>query len=208
MHGKKPQFAVHSISFVSELGPADSDQIPLPDMDSLILCPWDKIIAWVFSDLWWKGKPYNLCPRQALKRAISEAGKSNYAMFAGVEPAFIAMKWDEFGLPVKAFDNDPSAGIHPRRQAFGYDVEYSLEAMGFLADLIDILAEMDWNLHDVVAEGTYSQFELDFHYTDVLSMADRVVFLRITLRKLPKSTACSSLICPNRLLETGAPGPT
>ncbi len=28
--GKGPQFAVHSISFVPELGPADADQIPLP----------------------------------------------------------------------------------------------------------------------------------------------------------------------------------
>ena len=34
--GKGPQFAVHSISFVPELGPADSDQIPLPDLDSLL----------------------------------------------------------------------------------------------------------------------------------------------------------------------------
>ena len=29
--GKGPQFAVHSVSFVPELGPADSDQIPLPE---------------------------------------------------------------------------------------------------------------------------------------------------------------------------------
>lgn len=33
--GKGPQFAVHSISFVPELGPADADQIPLPDIDRL-----------------------------------------------------------------------------------------------------------------------------------------------------------------------------
>ena len=29
--GKGPQFAVHSVSFVPELTPADNDQIPLPD---------------------------------------------------------------------------------------------------------------------------------------------------------------------------------
>ena len=184
--GKGPQFAVHSISFVPELGPADSDQIPLPDLDSLVICPWDKTIAWVFSDLWWEGKPYNLCPRHALKRAISEAGQHDYAMFAGVEPEFIAMKWDGNGLPVKAFDNDPVDGVRPRRQAFGYDVEYSLDAMGFLGELIDILEEMGWNLHDVVAEGAYSQFELDFHYTDVLNMADRMVFLRVLLKEVAK----------------------
>ena len=34
--GKGPQFAVHSVSMVPELGPADSDQIPVPDLDSLL----------------------------------------------------------------------------------------------------------------------------------------------------------------------------
>ena len=63
--GKGPQFAVHSISFVPELGPADADQIMVPDLDSLVICPWDKTCAWVFADLWWQDKPYNLCPRSA-----------------------------------------------------------------------------------------------------------------------------------------------
>ena len=47
--GKGPQFAVHSISFVPELGPADSDQIPLPDIDTLVICPWDRTCAWMFA---------------------------------------------------------------------------------------------------------------------------------------------------------------
>ncbi len=186
--GKGPQFAVHSVSFVPELGPADPDQIPVPDLDSLVICPWDKTCAWVFADLWWEGKPYNLCPRQALKRQIDAAAKQGYAMMAGIEPEFITMQWDDKGQPVKAFDDDPAEGegLRPRRQAFGYDVEYSIDAMGFLGELIDILNEMGWGLHDVVAEGAYSQFELDFHYTDVLQMADRMVFLRVLLKEIAK----------------------
>ena len=58
--------------------------------------------------------------------------------------------------------------------------------MGFLGQLIDILEGLGWNLHDVVAEGAYSQFELDFHYTDVLGMADRLAFLRILLKEIAK----------------------
>ena len=185
-NGKGPQFAVHSISFVPELGPADSDQIPVPDLDTLVICPWDKKTAWVFADLWWEGKPYNLCPRQIMKRAVHEAANQGYAMYAGVEPEFITMKWDDAGLPVKAFDNDPQHGLRPRRQAFGYDVEYTMDSMGFLGEMIDILEGLGWNLHDVVAEGAYSQFELDFHYTDVLNMADRLVFLRVLLKEVAK----------------------
>src|SRR5947209_20200278 len=53
--GKGPQFAVHSVSMVPELGPADPDQIPIPDLDSLVICPWKPECAWVFSDLFYEG---------------------------------------------------------------------------------------------------------------------------------------------------------
>lgn len=186
--GKGPQFAVHSVSMVPELGPADPDQIPVPDLDSLVICPWDRETAWVFADLYWEGKPYNLCPRLALKRAVDEAADAGYRPMAGIEPEFIVMRYDEDGRPVKAFDNDPMLphGAKPKRQAWGYDVEASIDSMGFLGDLIDILGELDWDLHDVVAEGAYSQFELDFGYTDVVAMADRLTFLRILLKEVAK----------------------
>jgi glutamine synthetase len=184
--GKGPQFAVHSISFVPELSPADSDQVMVPDLDAVYICPWDKSMAIIFADLFWEDKPYNLCPRQALKRAIRDAEKAGYVGYAGIEPEFIAMRYDDNGNPVKAIDDEPENGIHPRRQAFGYDVEYSIDSMPFFKDMIDILEDMGWNLHDVVAEGAYSQFELDFHYTNLLEMADRLVFLRILLKEVAK----------------------
>ena len=103
--GKGPQFAVHSISFVPELTPADSDQIMLPDLDSVYICPWDKTMAIIFADLYWEDKPYNVCPRQALKRNMQKAQDAGYTGMAGVEPEFIAMKYDENGKPIE--------GLHP-----------------------------------------------------------------------------------------------
>ena len=184
--GKGPQFAVHSISYVPELTPADSDQVMVPDLDAVYVCPWDKSMAIIFADLFWEEKPYNVCPRQALKRAIRDAERAGFTGYAGIEPEFIAMRYDENGQPVKAIDSDPPNGVRPRRQAFGYDVEYSIDSMPFLKDMIDILEGLGWNLHDVVAEGAYSQFELDFHYTHLLEMADRLVFLRILLKEVAK----------------------
>lgn len=186
--GKGPQFAVHSISFVPDLTPADSDQIPIPDLDAVYICPWDTTCAWVFADLWWEDKPYNVCPRHALKRAIQDAKTAGYVGYAGIEPEFMVMRWNEQGQPVKAFDNDPAPGqgVRPRRQAFGYDVEFTIDSMGFLKELIDTLQGLGWGVHDVVAEGAYSQFELDFHYTHLLEMADRLVFLRVLLKEVAK----------------------
>jgi glutamine synthetase len=184
--GKGPQFAVHSISFVPELSPADSDQVMVPDLDAVYICPWDKSMAIIFADLFWEDKPYNHCPRQTLKRIIRDAEKAGYVGYAGIEPEFIAMRFDENGQPMKAIDDDPDNGLRSRRQAFGYDVEYSIDSMPFLKDMIDILEDMGWNMHDVVCEGAYSQFELDFHYTNLLEMADRLVFLRILLKEIAK----------------------
>lgn len=184
--GKGPQFAVHSISFVPELSPADSDQVMVPDLDAVYVCPWDTSMAVIFADLYWEDAPYNVCPRQALKRAMQDAQATGYVGYAGVEPEFIVMRYNAQGQPVKAFDDDPETGLRPRRQAFGYDVEYSVDSMPFLKDMIDILENMGWNLHDVVAEGAYSQFELDFHYTNLLEMSDRLAFLRIVLKEVAK----------------------
>ena len=190
--GKGPQFAVHSISFVPELGPADPDQIMIPDLDAVYPCPWDKAQVWMFADLYWEGKPYSHCPRMALKRQQQAALDKGYRPMAGVEPEFMVLRHDENGLPVKAFDNDPplANGRKPRRQAWGYDVEASIDSMAFLGDLIDILGELDWDLHDVVAEGAYSQFELDFGYTNAVAMADRLTFLRVLLKEIAKQHDC------------------
>ncbi len=185
--GKGPQFAVHSVSYVPELTPADSDQVVVPDLDAVYVCPWDRSMAIIFSDLYWEDAPYNVCPRQALRRTMQEAALEGYRSHAGVEPEFIVMKHDENGLPVKAFDDDPAGGVRPRRQAFGYDIEYSIDSMPFLKDMIDHLEGLGWNLHDVVCEGGYSQFELDFHYTNMLEMSDRFVFLRILLKEVAKT---------------------
>ena len=184
--GRGPQFAVHSISMVPELGPADADQVPIPDIDSLVVCPWDTRFAWVFADLYWEAEPYNLCPRSALKRQIESAAQAGYAVFAGIEPEFIVMRYDEAGRPVKAFDNDPDPGLRPTRQAFGYDAEFSLDAMPFLDDLARCLDRLGWGLSNLVAEGAYSQFELDFGYAGVLTAADRLTFLRVMIKEVAK----------------------
>jgi len=41
--------------------------------------------------------------------------------------------------------------LRPRRQAFGYDVEYSIDSMEFLKELIDIVNDLGWEMKDVSA---------------------------------------------------------
>lgn len=185
--GKGPQFAVHSVSMVPELGPADPDQIALPDLSSMMICPWDERIAWVFADLYWEGQPYDVCPRHALKRQVGAARAAGYNVLAGFEPEFIVLRWRE-GRPEKAFGVEGTVvdGRPVRRQAFGYDVEHSLDGMPFLDEVAVSLDKLGWGLANVVAEGAYSQFELDYGPADAVGAADRLVFLRTMLKEIAK----------------------
>jgi glutamine synthetase len=185
--GEGPQFAVHSVSMVPELGPADPDQIAIPDLSSLAVCPWDSRIAWVFADLYFEGEPYAVCPRQALRRQVAAAAEAGMQFTAGFEPEFIVMRWED-GRPVKAFGHDAAevSGLPVKRQAFGYDAEHSLDGMPFLVDVVEALTSLDWGISNVVAEGAFSQFELDYGPADALAAADRLVFLRVLLKEIAK----------------------
>ena len=190
--GEGPQFGVHSVSPVPELGPADPDQIMIPDLDSLLICPWNETYAWVFADLYLEDEPYNVCPRLALKRFVNTAADAGYKFYAGMEPEFMVLRYDENGQPVKAIDDDPQPGngLRPNRQPFGYDLEFSLDGMPFLNVVIDYLEKLGWQPRNVVAEGAYSQFELDFGYTELVAMADRFTFLRVMLKEIAKKDGC------------------
>lgn len=183
--GKGPQFAVHSVSEVPELGAADADQVPIPDLSSVFICPWDRRIALIFADLFWEGAPYHACPRMALKRQMARAAEKGYYMPASFEPEFIVLK-DKDGSATRAFGQEVNKLNQPKLQPFGYDLEHSLDSLPFLESVTKALDSLDWGLDDVVCEGSHSQFELDYHYSGPLEAADRLAFLRIMLKEIAK----------------------
>jgi glutamine synthetase len=185
--GKGPEFAAHSVSMVPELGPADPDQVPIPDLDSVMICPWDTRVAWVFGDLYTEGRPYNVDPRLVLKRQVRRAAEAGFHVYAGFEPEFIVMKVED-GKAVKAFGEDELrfAGEQPKRQPYGYDVEHSLDGLPFLRDVVAAMDQLGWGLSNVVCEGAFSQFELDYHYSGAVEAADRFCFLRVMLKEIAK----------------------
>jgi glutamine synthetase len=185
--GRGPQFAVHSVSMVPELGPADLDQVAVPDLDSVVVCPWDSRLAWVFADLFWDDRPYDVCPRLALKRQVGRAAEAGLHVHAGFEPEFIVLR-ERDGRLEKAFADDGPAigGERIKRQPYGYDAEHSLDGLPFLSDVARAMEQLGWGLSNVVCEGAFSQFELDFHHSGAVEAADRLTFLRVMLKEIAK----------------------
>src|SRR6266481_1881166 len=55
--------------------PNDDEIASIPDLTGIIQLPWEPKIAWMPADNAFRGKPYRLNTRVALKKALSEAAE-------------------------------------------------------------------------------------------------------------------------------------
>ncbi|GFO81923.1 MAG: type III glutamate--ammonia ligase [Methyloceanibacter sp.] len=150
---------------------SDEEVASHPDPESCIVQPWQREVAWFASDLWCEGKPFEPCSRNILKRVVAEARSMGYTINLGMEAEFFVFRKDDDGevLPVSKRHN---------LQKPAYDVPRLLENMDWLSELIDAMNELGWDVYSFDHEDGIGQFEIDFAYADVLTMADRFVFFR------------------------------
>ena len=91
------------------------------------------------------------------------------------------------------FRLDPSAhnGIAPNdpRDTIAkaaYDASLTLINMEFLNDVVSSMNKLGWKVHSFDHEDANGQFEFDFAYSDVMTMADRFVVWRMMMKELSR----------------------
>jgi len=149
----------------------DEEVAAHPDADSCMIQPWQPDIAWFASDLWCEGKPFAPCSRNILQRATAAAKDMGYGMNLGIEAEFFVLQRDEQGNVVPL---SPRANL----QKPAYDVPRLMDNMDWLDQLVSSMNELGWDVYSFDHEDGIGQFEIDFDYADVLTTADRFVFLR------------------------------
>ena len=88
---------------------------------------------------------------------------------------------------------DPSAhnGIAPNdpRDTIpkaAYDAGLTLMNLEFLNEIVSSMNELGWEVHSFDHEDANGQFEFDFAYADVMTMADRFVVWRMMMKELAR----------------------
>jgi glutamine synthetase len=142
-----------------------------PDPTSCRVLPWNSDVAWFASDLWCKGAPFSACSRNILKRAVSHATTMGYRMNLGMEAEFFVLR------------DTPDGGYAPLSSRAhldkpAYDVARLLENYPWISQLVSSMDELGWGVYSFDHEDGIGQFEIDFNYFDVLTMADNYVFFR------------------------------
>lgn len=172
-------------------GPHEDECATVPDLDSLIIYPWDNSKAWLASSLYYHQRPYTGDPRNILIEQQRRAERIGYELQLGIEPEFyIYRKNDETDelTPITASEfKGPNAC---------YDVELTHQSTEFLEPLRQCLEKLDWGLYSFDQECGRGQHEFDFGYTNALQMADRFIFFRHMVKQIAQSIGAVATFMP------------
>jgi glutamine synthetase len=184
-------FTVGAMEGMGLVGPQEDECAAVPDLDTVVVCPWDRRFAYFFGDLYYHGAPYANDSRQILKRQIERAAAMGLKFNLGIEPEFYVLRPDPETGKLEPIAPQRYLGVCP-----AYDVAQSLGSMDFLDPMVKHMNELGWGVFSFDQEGGHGQYEFDFAYADALATADRLVFLRLMAKEVAESIGAVATFMP------------
>ncbi len=87
--------------------PNDDEIASLPDLERGVVLPWNSEVAWFPADNTFKGEPYPISTRVALKRQLAKAAEMGFGMNLGIEcEVYVVKLTDDGRLEIPNPDDD------------------------------------------------------------------------------------------------------
>lgn len=172
-------------------GPHDDELALHPDAGAVAQLPWRPEVAVIPGQLKYHDTPWPMCSRTVLARQVERAAKHGLNFNLGIE------------CEVYIVRRDPEArnGIAPNEvkddlRKAAYDLSLTLLNYDFLDEVVSCMNALGWDVHSFDHEDANGQFEFDFAYSDVLSMADRFVIWRLMMKELARKYGWEATMMP------------
>jgi glutamine synthetase len=152
--------------------PHDADYMAVGDLATLSLVPWQPGYARIVCNGLVDGQPWPFDTRYLLRQQIGRLEKRGLTIHTGLEPEFLLL----------ARSADGSFRVADTSDALDkpcYDYKGLSRSRAFLEKLVDSLLAVGIDVYQVDHEDANGQFEINFTYSDGLTTADRLVFLRM-----------------------------
>ncbi len=163
----------------------ESDMILKPDITTFCILPWTlketaldgmvlgqptaRLICQVFSG---ENKPFPGDPRHLLKKQLKRAEEKGFVYNTGPEFEFFLFRMENGRPTVKIGDFG------------GYFELLSTENQRAITEIVYYLNLMNFDVEAFHHEVAPSQYEVDPHYTDALSSADRVLMMKYVIKSI------------------------
>jgi glutamine synthetase len=169
--------------------PNDDEFASIPDFDALVQLPWEPKVAWMPADIHFKGQPYPLSTRVALKNVQAEAAKLGLGFNLGIEcEIFVLKKMPDGSL---AIPNPDDKLIKPC-----YDIRGFMGNFTWLDRMATTINDLGWDLYSFDHEDANGQYEFDFNYVDALTTCDRFTFFRMMAKQYAEDLGLLATLMP------------
>lgn len=190
---------------IGVMDPVEDEVAGIPDVSTLTVLPWDRRVAWMVADMSWGGRePYALCGRSILKKQIDAAAELGFVAQLGVEPEFYVFKPES--LHAGSTQLVPMARSGEIKPSPAYDVETTLDSMGFLDKMSGYMDELGFGLYSFDSEGGEGQYEFDFGHASVLESSDRMTLFRLMARQAAKECGLLATFMPKPFADLWGSG--
>ncbi len=180
---------------LGRMTPNEDECVAMPDLSTLLVCPWDRRVAWTAADLLFGGvEPFALCSRSILKKQLATAAAEGLTFNLGVETELFV--FDPASLERTDGYLEPLARSGRMRPTQAYDAEAAMDALPFLDPMARYMAETGFGVFSFDTEGGDAQYEFDFDYAPALQMADRLTFFRLMVRQVAKEVGLLATFMP------------
>ena len=169
--------------------PNDDEITSVPDLDRAVQLPWEPKIAWIPADNYFKGEPYPLNTRVALKQQLAVAAAMGFGMNLGIECEVFLLKQSDDGSLVVPDPDDKLAKPC-------YDVRGFTNNFLWLDQMATTMNGLGWDLYSFDHEDAHGQFEFDFSYADALTSCDRLIFFRYMAKHFAKQQGLLATMMP------------
>jgi glutamine synthetase len=158
----------------------DDEVAPHPDLNELIIMPFNREVAWFPGDLWIGDTAFEACSRQILKRVTADAASLGYTFNLGIETEFFLLTDERTATPAAASPDD-------NLDKPAYDLRGLLHNYQVVDEIVSAMNELGWDVYSFDHEDGNGQFETDFAYTNAVSMSDRFVFFRMMVGEIARN---------------------
>lgn len=150
------------------------------DLSTFRKIPWEEGLPFFLGDMDNQKQINCVCPRQLLKKVISEVESE------GIEPLFSQeFEWYNFSETPQTLHDKQFKHLTPLTPGmFGYSILRSTLKNAFMSDLFEMLRKFDVPLEGLHTETGPGVYEAAITYSGILEAADRAVLFKSAVKEI------------------------
>ncbi|MBL7740019.1 MAG: glutamine synthetase [Chitinophagaceae bacterium] len=151
------------------------------DLTTFRKIPWENDVPFFLGELTdAKGNPAYVCPRQLLKKVLTDVNKQGYTPFFSQE-----FEWYNFAETPQSAHDKQYKNLTPLTPGmFGYSILRSTLENPYFSDLFELLKDFNVPLEGIHTETGPGTYEAAIVYAGILEAADRATLFKTAVKEI------------------------